>query len=177
VQVVPGIDLDFEFSKRYDCENRPRLNVINKTEEKEGESYWFDFGDGSHSELMNDVHTFAEDRIYTVKLFGRKEFCVYELSKEIPIYTIRVPNVITPADQTDLGSKNDTFRFQYGELATPSIQLEARLTVFNRWGELVYENTRYKGEWGGEGLSEGVYYYELEISGETTCKSWIHVIK
>ena len=38
------------------------------------------------------------------------------------------------------------------------------LTIFNRWGNIVYENDDYKNDWmgidkGGKQLTEGVYFY------------------
>ncbi len=43
------------------------------------------------------------------------------------------------------------------------------LTVFNRWGELVYENNQYQNDWNGsyrlsnEPLPSGTYYYTIRI--------------
>ena len=42
------------------------------------------------------------------------------------------------------------------------------LLVFNRWGELVYENSNYQNDWSGthyksgEELKEGIYYYLID---------------
>jgi gliding motility-associated-like protein/uncharacterized repeat protein (TIGR01451 family) len=39
----------------------------------------------------------------------------------------------------------------------------ATLYVFNRWGDMVFQSKGYHNEWDGAGLSEGVYYYKLEV--------------
>ena len=49
------------------------------------------------------------------------------------------------------------------------------LTIFNRWGEIVFETKDYKNNWGGEGtnafilkdglLPDGVYYYIVDFYG------------
>lgn len=39
----------------------------------------------------------------------------------------------------------------------------AALFVFNRWGDMVFRSKAYHNEWNGAGLSEGVYYYKLEV--------------
>lgn len=39
----------------------------------------------------------------------------------------------------------------------------SRLTVFNRWGNTVYESEDYKNDWRMEDLSDGTYYYILEV--------------
>ena len=42
------------------------------------------------------------------------------------------------------------------------------LLIFNRWGELVYENSNYQNDWSGthyksgEELKEGIYYYLID---------------
>ena len=49
---------------------------------------------------------------------------------------------------------------------------EAKFSVFNRWGDLVFEESPYKNRWDGKGnqlnvkeedLPEGVYIYKLEF--------------
>ncbi|HEY0612954.1 MAG TPA: gliding motility-associated C-terminal domain-containing protein, partial [Chitinophaga sp.] len=55
----------------------------------------------------------------------------------------------------------------------------ANLYVFNRWGSMVYQAKDYHNDWNGSGLSEGTYYYKLEIKqseGTKLYKGWI-VIK
>ncbi len=45
---------------------------------------------------------------------------------------------------------------------------ESKISVFNRWGQLVYETTNYKNDWRGNYMSnpdsplpEGIYYYQM----------------
>lgn len=65
-----------------------------------------------------------------------------------------VPNVFTPnGDGT-----NETFVIGNLELYPGST-----LIVYNRWGRKVYESADYKNDWGGDGHSEGVYYYILDV--------------
>ncbi|RFM29403.1 DUF7507 domain-containing protein [Chitinophaga silvisoli] len=54
--------------------------------------------------------------------------------------------------------KNDCFIIKGLEKYPP-----AALFVFNRWGDLVFQSKAYHNEWNGAGLSEGVYYYKLEV--------------
>ncbi len=54
------------------------------------------------------------------------------------------------------------------------------LRVFNRWGELVYESDSYQNDWNGvanqgvvlvgEELPEGIYFYLIQIPGETDAR-------
>ena len=76
-----------------------------------------------------------------------------------------VPNIITP----NLDSDNDTFIIPC--LANyPNI----KLTVFNRWGDKVYEAAPYNNDWKGtfnnQELPQGTYYYILvldQVTGQT----------
>jgi len=69
-----------------------------------------------------------------------------ELIKE-PI----IPNVITPNGDCC----NEKF-----EIKNMQSNMWA-LHIFNRSGKEVFHSSKYAGEWDGEGLSAGVYYYEL----------------
>ena len=69
-----------------------------------------------------------------------------------------IPNVFTP--NNDNG--NDAFQIG-GIQGYPN----SRLGVYNRWGQLVYENTNYQNTWNGQDdtgqpLPDGTYYYVFE---------------
>jgi len=56
---------------------------------------------------------------------------------------------------------------------------KAALYVFNRWGSMVYQSKEYHNDWNGSGLSEGTYFYKLELretAGIRLYKGWV-VIK
>ncbi len=172
VSVVPGIDLQFKTSKIYDCFSRPSLSVRNLTDPKE--EVFFDFGDGTTSDLSEDIHQFQKDGVYPVRLVGKKDFCIYDQRIDLPVYELKVPNVITPNESP---GQNDTFVIMYGDRPISESTLRVRLAVYNRWGGKVYQDNDYKDNWSAEGASAGVYFYEADIEGETTCKGWLQVIK
>jgi gliding motility-associated-like protein len=73
---------------------------------------------------------------------------------------VDIPNAITPNGD----GKNDFFVIDNIEKFTKS-----ELTVFNRWGEILYRSKAYNGQWGGtnqngEPLAEGTYYYILRLN-------------
>jgi hypothetical protein len=35
--------------------------------------------------------------------------------------------------------------------------------VYNRWGRKVFQSDNYLNDWGGDGLSDGVYYFILDV--------------
>lgn len=171
IEVIPGIDLQFEYFKVYDCFSRPTLDVKNLTDPTE--EVFFDFGDGTTSDLDAINHVFAADGTFNVRLLGRKESCIYEESVSLPIYELKVPNVITP----DEFPENNTFTILYGGKRLSASSLIAHVVIFNRWGGKVYESEDYQDDWDGGNVGAGVYYYEIQIEGETTCKGWVQVIK
>ena len=84
---------------------------------------------------------------------------------------IFIPNTITPNGD----GRNDYFKI-------PGIQRYpgSVLTVYNRWGNLIYQNKNYDNTWDGGGLSEGVYYYILELktpTGTRLLKGWIELLR
>ncbi len=176
INVVPGIDLQMQIEFVTNCFSRPAVRLMNKTVQQPGETYFFDFGDGFTSDSPNAVHSYDADAYYTVKLVGVKDLCVYEESAQVPVFTLKVPNVITP---TDSPGDNDTFFIQYGNgLQTPGdYGIPVRVKVFNRWGRKVFESIDYQNTWAAEDLDSGVYFYEVKIGDQAVCKSWLHVIK
>jgi PKD repeat protein len=171
VSVVPGINLQFNTAKIYDCFSRPSLQVENLTDPKE--EVFFDFGDGSTSDHVKDVHQFQKDGNYPVRLVGKKDFCVYDKKVDLAMIELKIPNVITPG--TPL--QNDTFVIEYGGRPISESALRVSLVIYNRWGGKVYENNNYQDDWSGANGDAGIYYYEAEVEGETTCKGWVQVIK
>jgi hypothetical protein len=171
VQVTPGIPLDFAFSKMYDCYNRPQLQVENLTDSDQ--QMFFDFGDGTTSDLTTISHEYASDGYYAVRLVGIRESCVYEERVDIPVFTLLVPNVITPDEYPE----NNFFQILYGGRPLSESSFQASLSIYNRWGGLIFSSNDYNDDWNAGNVQPGVYFYELTLENETTCKGWVQVIK
>lgn len=177
VNVVPNVDVKMSYRFVTDCFSRPAIEVTNKTKKRnKDEKFLVDFGDGFTSGGNEIKHNYAADGNYTVTLSAEKEFCIYESSVQLPVFTILVPNVITPGLAEGL---NDRFIVQYGEAGqTPAAAgLKVVLTIFNRWGRKVYESNDYLNDWTGDKEEPGIYYYHLTIGDYASCKNWVHVIK
>ena len=67
---------------------------------------------------------------------------------------VTVPNVITANGD----GWNDIFMIDY--LNQYDIR---KLTIFNRWGTIVYQSDNYQNDWDGGNVSDGVYFYVLEL--------------
>ncbi|MCW5912332.1 MAG: gliding motility-associated C-terminal domain-containing protein [Cyclobacteriaceae bacterium] len=172
VRVIPGVELDFSLSKMYDCFNRPTIAVENLLPAAD-EQVFFDFGDGNTSDREQALHTFQQDGTYAVKLVGVKETCVYEKVMSVPVYELKVPNVITP----DEFPENNQFVIQYGGNKLSASGFAARVVIVNRWGKKVFESNNYQDDWDAGNVEAGMYFYEIRIPGEAVCKGWLQVIK
>jgi CHU_C Type IX secretion signal domain/PKD domain len=171
IKVIPGIDLKFEYFKTYDCFSRPTLDVKNLTDP--AEEVFFDFGDGTTSDLDATTHVFNEDGLFNVRLLGRRESCVYEESVLIPVFELKVPNVITP----DEFPENNTFTILYGGKKLSVSSLRSQVIIYNRWGSTVFKSDDYQDDWDGSNVAAGIYYYDIQVEGEVACKGWVQVIK
>jgi gliding motility-associated-like protein len=86
-----------------------------------------------------------------------------EASMNVLIEPCEVPNVITPNGD----GVNDFFYTRYADNYS-----DVNLTIFNRWGRVVYQTDAYDNTWGGEKtngneINGGVYYYIMTWDGGT----------
>jgi hypothetical protein len=174
VTVIEGLDLRFEAETLYDCGERPTLHLINNSELGEDEEAYFSFGDGTFGSSSEETHQYQQDGLYHVTLIGQKEHCVFEAATDVPVMTVRAPNVITPSGSPDL---NDYFKVTIGNPGILRDYVPLSLVVYDRWGKEVYRNTSYRDDWNAPNGEEGVYYYELDVAGQAQCKGWVHVIR
>jgi gliding motility-associated-like protein len=66
-----------------------------------------------------------------------------------------IPNIITPNGDGD----NDTF-----DVTSIGRYPRSTCQIYNRWGNLVFEDLDYNGTWNADGSPEGVYYYIVGVN-------------
>ena len=178
LNVIPGINPKFEFDRMSSCTGKLLLKVKSSTDSLNADDIvFFDFGDGTTSDLPETTHEFKEGGIYNVRLVTNRVECVVEQAEQIAMFPVNVPNVITPGLQDDI---NDVLLVQYGDTpgTTPAdFGLKVSLTTYNRWGRILFHADDYQYDWPKEELSSGVYYYDIKVEGHSECKSWIHVVQ
>ncbi len=73
---------------------------------------------------------------------------------EVPAREVEVPNVITPNGD----GKNDKFFVRNLEYYP-----QAKLYIYNRWGQEVYLSNDYLNDWSADNLESGNYFYHLFV--------------
>ncbi|MCX6243911.1 MAG: gliding motility-associated C-terminal domain-containing protein [Bacteroidetes bacterium] len=148
------------------------------TSEKNLTNWSWDFDD--KSPVVPNVnpyqHAYSATGRYYVKLnFTDLNGCDSTITDTIDVRLIRlfIPNVITPGRGDDNSALNIRASDTTGtkpvgqNLDLSEIFLSNEMVIFNRQGRRVYERANYNsGDWDGNNLAEGVYYYIFSVHGE-----------
>ena len=133
-------------------------------------SWFWDFGDGNSAATQNTHHTYDFEDVFTVILTVENQYgCSASDTVEVEVeQIILIPNIITPNNDgfnDALGVKNNGVD-DYG------------ITIFNRWGQIVYEREAREINWDGRTnsgveLEEGTYFYILKVNNPSgSLGSW-----
>jgi gliding motility-associated-like protein len=113
--------------------------------------------------LTFGTQSITESGIYT-EVFSNPLGCDSIVTFEVGFVDCQGPfeisNIVTPNDD----GQNDTWKISdYTQISGCAV------TIYNRWGQPVYETTDYQNEWAGtkdgEPLPDGVYYYAIVCEG------------
>jgi gliding motility-associated-like protein len=176
LNVIPKIVPLYSVERERACFGRPSLLITNQTD-----SLWatdrifFQLGDGTVSDGEFVNHRYERDGLYQITLVSERHGCTYQQTQNVPVFTLKMPNVITPNGD----GINDPFFVQYGEEGTSpgAYGFKTSLIVYNRWGTVVFKSSEYENSWRGEGLSPGLYFYEVKVEDHAVCKNWIQIIR
>ena len=166
VTVIPQIRADFDLQKVYDCATHPSIRLTNIS--LMANEYIWDYGDGTRIPLEDSLiaHTYEKPGSYTIRMLASMNgLCTQVKEEKITISEIFVPNILTPNND----GKNDTFAIL--------TDAPVSITLFNRWGKIIYQDSAYLNNWDASGFSSGIYYYELVLDDDATCRGWIQVLK
>ncbi|MCD0487013.1 PKD domain-containing protein [Pedobacter sp. MC2016-14] len=154
------------------------INIPNYTFNFQDEStntptkWEWDFGDGSvTSVLKNPAHTYADTGSYQVKLkVENATGCTATVTKTVRITGIPgyvfVPNSFIPASSTPALRE---FKAKGSGISS------WRMTIFNKWGEVLWETTKlengrpaegWDGTFRGTPVQQGVYYWKIDVQME-----------
>lgn len=91
-----------------------------------------------------------------------------QLITVLPPCNIMIPNIITPNGD----GVNDFFKL--GNLEHhPNISI----IIYDRWGKKVYENANYNNQWKADGVSDGTFFYIIDVPDEKKYSGYVTVFR
>jgi len=144
------------FSINPDAQGQPGI-PITFTDNSSGNivAWLWSFGDGGTSSIQNPTHIYQSLGYFNVILVVENaNGCRDTVSREyFVISELIIPNVFTPNGD----GFNDLFVIENLEF------FDNNLKIYNRWGTKVFEKENYKNNWDGNGVSDGTYFFILEV--------------
>ncbi|MCX6185777.1 MAG: gliding motility-associated C-terminal domain-containing protein [Bacteroidetes bacterium] len=124
-------------------------------------SFLWNFGDGSSDSIIFPSHTFKTENIFKVWLKVTSKYgCEDSTYRDVKISnkkSFAVPNVFSPNND----NVNDKFLIKSSSID------KYHISIYNRWGSLVYESNNIEEGWDGtfmqQPCSDAVYYYIANI--------------
>lgn len=133
----------------------------------------WNFGDslGVGSTNQNPSHIYGADGTYIVTLAVQSNNGCWDtiFFDYVIVSEISIPNIFTP---------NGDLHNEFLEFKNLSFYPGTALSIFNRWGNKIYESADYQNNWNGDGNSDGVYYFILENPKfEKPIASFFHIAR
>ena len=169
---VPG----FYFDPHSPSVLEPSVQIIDISENAVQYTYTFEgFGTSSEAEPYVTFPVEEETTIIVCQQIVSAEGCPAEICIPLDIHEeilFYVPNVVTP--------DGDLFNEEFFPVFTSGVDpYEYHLTIFNRWGEIVFESYDYNYGWNchyGDGglVQDGVYIWQIEFGEKLSDKKQTH---
>ena len=128
-----------------------------------GAATWFwDFGDGSTSDLENPTHLFAETGVYEVTLTVNNSYLACPTDTTVLVHIIANGSIFVPSAFSPNGDGQNDLFFPMGEGL-----VNYEMIIFTRWGKEIIRLNNLNDKWDGrssKGLAmpEGVYVYRVK---------------
>lgn len=164
---------DFTTSPKFVMLPHQPVQFFNST--KNGNTYIWDFGDGTYSTELNPSHQYTVEGLYDVKLIAySSQMCTDSIlkSEEVEVSGagyIKYPNAFIPSDESPSDGSypvpddmNNVFHPIWFGVK------EYDLWIFNRWGEQLFHSTDVNVGWNGRYANEGkemgqdVYFWKAK---------------
>lgn len=173
VDALKSPKVDFTFSPRDTIYlTNPTITVAFADSMRKHITNWtWSFGDSAKIPNLNPAsHLYDRSGQMRVKLsFTDINGCdtTYEHELTIKVAELLIPNIFTPnGDQW-----NEKFEIRLKDESETEDYRQAYLSnefmVYDRWGRKVFNQSNFKsGDWNGDRLSDGTYYYILKCVGQ-----------
>jgi len=113
--------------------------------------------------LNNTTSYYVEQVVASQTSCSRTLVTATAVSPTVPLF---FPNLITPNGD----GSNDAFVIQ----GLPS---NSSVSVYNNWGNRVFDSDAYQNDWVPNKESDGMYYYEVVLPDGKEYKSWLHIVR
>lgn len=171
---VPRAEASFMTTDYVQSISDPTFQFINTSQN--ATSYVWEFGDGLTSTVFNPSHTYGNDPgSYTVTLYATNDGgCPDSTQITVKIedeLIFHVPNAFTP----DGDEYNNTFTPVFYSGFDP---FSYSLTIYNRWGEILFESHNTEIGWDGtydsEHAKEGSYTWTIRFKDSGNDKKLVY---
>ena len=156
ININPNPIADFSFSPQPADIDNPNILFVSESENIENTKW--SLGDGTNiTDELEFWHTYADTGTYDVIYAVRNQFNCSDTAKATliinPVYQIFIPSAFTPNNDGD----NDNFKVEIIG------QKEYTMTIFNRWGEIIFEerNGAWDGKLNNNIVQNGTYSYTI----------------
>ncbi len=161
---------DADFSYISNCDGNP-IQFVDETSITAPDSIatytWIINGDTITS--SDPLYPFQIEQTYTATLIVvAQNGCTDTIAKNVIQCTdITIPNIFTPNGD----GSNEFFYIEglFGE--------NNHLLVFNRWGQLLFEDENYANGWNAAGVSDGTYYYILHSNLDQIHTGYVTILR
>ncbi len=152
---------DFRYSPLIISTSNSEVNFINRSENSS--SYLWVFDDTIYSFIENPSYTYNEPGLHQIELIVQDiNECQDSISKNLIVhydFIIYVPNTFTPNED----GTNDIFK---PEGLRMDKYLNYQFSIFNKWGDKVFETDDINNGWDGDKNLSGIYNWVLVITDE-----------
>lgn len=133
-------------------------------------SWYWNFGDGENSEEQNPTHVFqSSGKLFVSMKVTNADECTDVWDTLYPVSPgLEFCNIFTPNGD----GVNDFFEVKNLESLSG-----AKLIVYSRWGEVVYESDDYKNNWDASDLPSGTYFYVFKLKKRYDKQGTVTVVK
>ena len=170
VTVYPIPDVDFSVDPSEGTVAQP-IQFTDETDflgNPPGTWFWT-FDDQGNSSDQNPIFVFSDPGVLEVCLNIETAYgCSANHCEGVIIAPAELvlPNIFTPNDD----GVNDVLSIDFIEQFPGNV-----LTVYNRWGNIVYETTNYGNNWKAPDVPDGTYYYIIQVDGRAPYRQALRI--
>lgn len=148
-------------------------------------------------ELGKDTTLLSDVDVYEIvpTIVGSEIFMVWNTGETAPAIKVRDSGKYWAIVSNECGTKSDSINIEFIKLFIPNVVTDNNdglndkffiqgmepgawsVKIYNRWGDLIYEDPTYRNTWPETGATAGVYFFLLQSkNSEKIFKDYLHLI-